>query len=70
MTRREDAHEHGAHAAERVYVFWPTVPPPRPGETVRLDDGRHATVETANFDGLRLHRRKLVVVIDESTTDD
>jgi hypothetical protein len=57
------AQSSAATPAERLFVYWPTLPPPAPGDIVTLEDGRRAVVETANFDAQHLHRRKLVVVV-------
>ena len=47
---------------ERVYVYWDRPgAAPGPGETVTLDDGRPAVVETAHASSGQLEKRKLVV---------
>jgi hypothetical protein len=73
MTTNKTAAKRRAEATplrERVFVYWPTVPAPKPGDEVTLDDGRRAVVETANFDAERLHRRKLVVLIQAADGSD
>lgn len=48
--------------AERVYLYWDRPGrPPAPGETVTLDDGRLAVVETAHASSGAIEERKLVV---------
>jgi hypothetical protein len=48
--------------AERVYLYWDTPGrAPAPGETVTLDDGRLAVVETAHASSGAIEKRKLVV---------
>lgn len=48
---------------ERLYVYWPTLPAPVARQIVTLPDGRTAVVDSANLDGLGLHRRKLTVIV-------
>ena len=47
---------------ERVYVYWDRPGrAPAPGETVTLDDGSVAVVETAHASSGEIEKRKLVV---------
>lgn len=52
-------------APQRLYVYWRQPGrPPAPGESVTLEDGRSAIVDTAHASDGAIEKRKLTVLVD------